>query len=67
MNWQSISSIPKDNEEYLVCNVNQGRIIQLVSWNTVHNCWKCKGRVLTHFQWTHWTPILNKPKRGSVK
>ncbi len=67
MEWHGIESIPQDGKEYLVCNVRQGSVLQLVSWDRVHKCWKCKGKVETHFQWTHWTPILNKPKYKGVQ
>ncbi len=63
MEWEDILSIPQDGKEYIVCNIKQGSVLGLVSWNLVHKYWQSKGRCLTHFQWTHWTPVLNIPKR----
>ncbi len=65
MVWREIEKVPvpKDGQEYLVCNVRQGGIKQLVSWNIVHRYWQIKGLPDVPFQWTHWTPILNLPTR----
>lgn len=61
MNWQNIETAPKDGKEILVCNIRQGSITQLVRWDKIHGYWVSKGKPDLHFQWTHWTPIFNKP------
>ncbi len=63
MEWHNIDTIPKDQGEVLVCNVNQGSILHLVSWNKVHAYWHIKGEIDLSFQWTHWTPITNTPRK----
>lgn len=65
MKWQPIKTAPKNGSEILVCNVNQGGVRQLVSWNQVYHYWQCKGEVDLHFQWTHWISIPPSPVNGT--
>ena len=59
--WMDIKTAPKNGHEILVCNMNQGGVTGLVSWDKVHNRWKMKGLPILHMQYTHWIEIPQKP------
>jgi hypothetical protein len=63
MRWYEISTLPESAIEVLVCNVNQGGVKQLVSWDNVHKYWVSKGEPDLHFQWTHWMPVPRAPRK----
>ena len=42
-------------KELLVCNMNQGEVMTLVRWNTIHGRWESKGVPILSLQATHWT------------
>ncbi len=71
MVWNEIETLPKDGREHLVCNVNQGGILALISWNRVHGYWQNKEDIecilSASLQYTHWTYITNIPKRRECK
>ena len=47
MNWIEVeeNEIPKDGKEYLTRNELQGGVLQLISWDKLHKCYKNKGDV----------------------
>lgn len=61
--WTSVEDqpIPKDGEEYLVKNMNQGGVKSLISWNIIHDHWQEKNTPSWH-QSTHWMPIPELPE-----
>ncbi len=61
MKWKSIETAPKDGQEILVCNVRQGGVKQLISYNIIHDYWQSKGKPDLPFDWTHWTLIPLTP------
>lgn len=63
MKWELMKTAPKTGHEILVCNVNQGSIIQLIRWNRIHEYWEHRGEPDIFPQWTHWTAVKNIPKR----
>jgi hypothetical protein len=63
MKWESMETAPRDGREILTCNTNIGGFIRLISWNTIHKYWQSKGEPILSLHDTHWTPILNVPKK----
>ncbi len=61
-NWQLIETVKKEAGEILVCNMRQGGVMGLVSWNPIHGYWTIKGVVDIGFQWTHWRYLPSLPK-----
>jgi len=63
MTWQPIATAPKDGAEFLTCNMRQGGVKRLVSWNIIHGYWQSKGvGIGAHQIGTHWTAIPELPK-----
>ena len=60
VDWWPIETAPKDGSEFVVCNMNQGGIKNLVSWNTIHGYWQSKGSYY-YRQDTHWFPLPDNP------
>ena len=59
-NWVKVSDIeiPKDGQEYLVKNENQGGVLSLIKYNRVHNHYESKGKwVPLGVLGTHWKPV----------
>ena len=54
--WQDIKTAPKDGSEFLTCNLNQGKVLELVSWNRLYGYWQSKGKAIS-MQATHWLMI----------
>ena len=54
--WQDIKTAPKDGTEFLTKNLNQGGVLELVSWNTIHGYWQSKGKAIS-MQATHWLVV----------
>jgi hypothetical protein len=61
--WQPIETAPKDGCEFVACNMNQGGVMQLVSWNGLHRFWQSKGEPV-FMQATHWMPLPPPPQLG---
>lgn len=57
--------IPKDGEEYLVVNTNQGNVKSLVSWHSSHGHYRCKGDYYYPRKGVYWTklPKFDQPTK----
>jgi len=55
--WKPIESAPKNGKEILARNNNQGGCLRLISFNSIHNYWQCKGDPILSLQDTHWMEI----------
>ena len=58
--WQDIETAPKDGSEFVTCNMRQGGVKALVSWNRLHGYWQSKGDSI-HMQATYWMPLPPAP------
>jgi len=61
MKWYPIETAPHTKDVILVCDMNQGGVKDLVSWNGVHGFWKShilsEPVIFFTSKYTHWTPI----------
>ena len=70
--WISVEDkrIPTDGKEYLTINMNQGGVILIISWNTIHKYYQSKGKYVSHLSsgnaGTHWQPLPPHPTDKSV-
>ena len=71
-NWIGVKDRPIDRgtgKELLVCDMNQGGVMTLVRWNTIHGYWESKGKPILSLQDTHWMipelPLPEPPQEGA--
>ena len=62
LNWQDISTAPKDGSEFLVCYVRQGGVTKLIYWDKIHKQWLSKGELVLFLHAEYWMPIPSTPK-----